>query len=511
MHVSPASGDGGEPGVLVALSRPGVGSTSSGPHFVPLPGVGDAGLTEDAAVTAVDMVLRSFLHPQQAPVAPCIDVAQPMVPGGDLGGDEVNSRPAIATAAASSSGPPLVPLTLARRVVVDASGVRTLVHVARHPHTGDSVVVTLTRPLTGTGAGAGAGIAKPAFTHIVALAPDTPVHVAVDLAVQRALRAAAVLAEATARATYTHAASLRRVCTLPDGTRVLAHVTHVHDDPRVVDVKCVVGQPSRACPPLVQRRVRLSALQPCGDGPMLAALQHVLRDLGLPPATTPSAVELGGPGEPGRCTDASSIITPALMPTSDAVPDVPRPSPTANALDVPATLVRMASDVDGHRVLVEAQWCGKCRRRPCKWVLCTCRVDLCCCMCTRIPYASQPHTVTVNRTKQAGVGECEEGVLYVSCPWLRTPPPPCFCAGVGEATTLDLAFRTRTGDTASISLTLPQLRTALGTSQRAVFAITRESCEAILEDVVRVCALCVRSPLIRRSQLPSLAFAKTRG
>ncbi len=66
--------------------------------------------------------------------------------------------------------------------------------------------------------------------------------------------------------------------------------------------------------------------------------------------------------------------------------------------------------------------------------------------------------------------------------------PPRPYAGVGEATTLDLAFRTRTSDTASISLTLPQLRTALGTSQRAVFAITRESCEAILEDVVRVCA-----------------------
>jgi hypothetical protein len=81
----------------------------------------------------------------------------------------------------------------------------------------------------------------------------------------------------------------------------------------------------------------------------------------------------------------------------------------------------------------------------------------------------------------------------VSCPWLRTPPPS-FCAGVGEATTLDLTFRTRTGDTASISLTLPQLRTALGTSQRAVFAITRESCEAILEDVVRaLCEVSTRS------------------
>ncbi len=60
-------------------------------------------------------------------------------------------------------------------------------------------------------------------------------------------------------------------------------------------------------------------------------------------------------------------------------------------------------------------------------------------------------------------------------------------AGAGEATTLDLHFRSPGGLDASLRLTLPQLRTGLGTSQRAVFAVTRESCGDILLDVVRWC------------------------
>ena len=67
-------------------------------------------------------------------------------------------------------------------------------------------------------------------------------------------------------------------------------------------------------------------------------------------------------------------------------------------------------------------------------------------------------------------------------------------AGAGEGCTLDLHFRSpTTGSDARVSLSLPQLRTALGTSQRAVFAITAESCADIILDVVRVPAC---APLI---------------